>query len=206
MKNGKIISRKNGIDAEGRRASSAESGLDLAIRTEKERAKGAEAALGLAKQDKLSSQQLAAVNSGIDAGKVAKIAQNESAILAEVSRATTEEARLQALINAIKTFDVVVADSLPSPSEQYSKKLYLIPSANPETRNVRDEFICVLFGGTWKWEQVGSTAITIEYDEEPTEGSRKAARSGGIWAWVKRLVTGKLADINKALDFTDARR
>ena len=88
-------------------------------------------ALAESKADKLSGRQLEAVNSGIDANKVAKIAQNESAISAEVSRATTEEARLQALINAIKTFDAVVADSLPSPSEQYSKKLYLVPSTNP---------------------------------------------------------------------------
>ena len=145
-------------------------------------------ALAESKADKLSGRQLEAVNSGIDADKVAKIAQNESAISAEVSRATTEEARLQALINAIKTFDAVVADSLPIPSEQYGKKLYLIPSTNPETRNVKDEFICVKIADVWKWEQVGSTAITIEFDDEPTEGSQKAARSGGIWSWVKSLL------------------
>ena len=190
---GKEQELQNGIDAEGRRASSAESDLDLAIRTEKSRAEGAESALGLAKQDKLSSQQLAAVNSGIDASKVAKIAQNESAILAEVSRATTEEARLQALINAIKTFEVVVADSLPSPSSQYSKKLYLIPSTNPETRNVRDEFICVLFGGTWKWEQIGSTAIILEFDTQPTDGSSKLVRSGGIFSWVSTKINQVIA-------------
>ena len=150
----------------------------------------ASGALSLAesKADKLSSRQLEAVNSGIDADKVAKIAQNETAISAEVSRATTEEARLQALINAIKTFDAVVADSLPVPSEQYSKKLYLVPSTNPETQNVKDEFICVKIGDSWSWEQVGSTAITIEFDDEPTEGSQKAARSGGIWSWVKSLL------------------
>ena len=145
-------------------------------------------ALAESKADKLSSRQLEAVNSGIDSDKVAKIAQNETAISEEVSRATTEEARLQALINAIKTFDAVVADSLPTPSEQYIKKLYLVPSTNPETRNVKDEFICVKIVDSWSWEQVGSTAITIEFDDEPTEGSQKAARSGGIWSWVKSLL------------------
>lgn len=145
-------------------------------------------ALAESKADKLSSQQLDAVNSGIDAAKVAKIAQNETAISDEVSRATTEEARLRELVNAIKTFDAVVADSLPDPSEQYSRKLYLVPSTNPETRNVRDEFICVKIEGVWGWEQVGSTAITIEFDDEPTEGSQNASRSGGIWSWVKSLL------------------
>ena len=144
--------------------------------------------LAESKADKLSDQQLEAVNSGIDADKVAKIVQNESAISAEVSRATTEEARLRELINAIKTFDAVVADSLPIPSEQYGKKLYLVPSTNPETQNVKDEFICVKIADSWSWEQVGSTAITIEFDDEPTEGSQKAARSGGIWSWVKSLL------------------
>jgi hypothetical protein len=33
---------------------------------------------------------------------------------------------------------------------------------------------------------------SIDFDAEPTEGSQNAARSGGIWSWVKRLVTGKL--------------
>ena len=145
-------------------------------------------ALAESKADKLSSRQLDAVNSGIDAAKVAKIARNEIAISEEVSRATTEEARLRELVNAIKTFDAVVADSLPDPSEQYSRKLYLVPSTNPETRNVRDEFICVKIGESWSWEQVGSTAVTIEFDDEPTEGSQKAARSGGIWSWVKSLL------------------
>lgn len=144
--------------------------------------------LAESKADKLSSSQLAAVNSGIDAAKVAKIAQNEIAISDEVSRATTEEARLRELINAIKTFDAVVADSLPVPSEQYIKKLYLVPSTNPETRNVKDEFICVKIGDSWSWEQVGSTDVTIAFDDEPTEGSQKAARSGGIWSWVKSLL------------------
>ena len=145
-------------------------------------------ALAESKADKLSSRQLDAVNSGIDAAKVAKIAQNEIAISEEVSRATTEEARLRELVNAIKTFDAVVADSLPDPSEQYSRKLYLVPSTNPETRNVRDEFICVKIGDSWSWEQVGSTAVTIEFDNEPTEGSQKAARSGGIWSFVNGIV------------------
>ena len=161
--------------------------------------------LAESKADKLSSQQLVAVNSGIDADKVSKILQNESAISTEVSRATTEEARLQALINAIKTFEAVVADSLPSPSEQYSKKLYLIPSTNPETKNVKDEFICVLFNGTWGWEQVGTTAITIEYDDEPTEGSQKAVRSGGIWSAIWGTLAALPAGFTSIYDWCAAK-
>ena len=106
----------------------------------------------------------------------------------EGRRASSEEKRLQKLITTINTFEVVVANSLPTPSEQYSKKLYLIPATNPEMRNVKDEFICVKIEDAWDWEHVGSTAITIEFDNEPTEGSQKVARSGGIWSWVKSIL------------------
>ncbi|MBR3956883.1 MAG: hypothetical protein IKJ89_03440, partial [Kiritimatiellae bacterium] len=145
------------------------------------------------KQDCLSAAQIVAINSGIDQQKVAQIALNLSAISAEIARATSAEAVLRGAIAAIGVMDVVLADELPAAGEQYQRKLYLIPSTNPETRNVKDEFICVKIEDVWSWEHVGSTAITIEFDDEPTEGSQKAARSGGIWAWVKRLVTGNLA-------------
>ena len=133
----------------------------------------------------LSEESENAVQNKVIAGKFKEM---DETVSAEVSRATTEEARLQELINAIKTFDAVFADSLPSPSEQYSKKLYLVPSTNPEAQNVKDEFICVKIKDSWSWEQVGSPAITIEFDDEPTEGSQKAAMSGGIWSWVKSLL------------------
>ena len=112
----------------------------------------------------------------------------QSLIQSEASRASGQEAILQQAINNIQTFEVVIADTLPDPSELCAKKIYLVPSANPKATNTKDEYICVKQSGTWKWEQIGSTAITIEYDTEPTDGSSKLVRSGGIYAWVKEEV------------------
>lgn len=61
------------------------------------------------KQNNLSNVQLAAVNSGIDARKVAKIAQNESAISAEVDRATAAEEKNAAAID--ETGKALVAET-----------------------------------------------------------------------------------------------
>lgn len=112
----------------------------------------------------------------------------QSLIQSEASRASGQEAILQNAINNIQTFEVVIADTLPDPSKLCAKKIYFVPSANPKATNTKDEYICVKQSGTWKWEQIGSTAITIEYDTEPTDGSSKHVRSGGIYAWVKEEV------------------
>ncbi len=51
-------------------------------------------------------------------------------------------------------------DSLPSSGEE--KVLYLVPSDNPDTQNVRDEFIWVKGeGDVFGWEQIGSTAVDL---------------------------------------------
>lgn len=103
----------------------------------------------------------------------------------EVERATTEDARLRALILAVKQLDIVLADALPVAGPDYARKLYFVPSKKPDADNIKDEFICIEHDGVWSWEQIGSTAITIEFDERPIEGSMKAVRSGGIFSYIK---------------------
>ncbi len=114
--------------------------------------------------------------------------QLQALIQSEASRASGQEAILQQAINNIHTFEVVLADTLPTPSSNYEKKIYLIPSGNPKTKNTKDEYICVNSNNAWNWEQIGSTAITIEYDTEPTDGSSKLVRSGGIYLWAKEEI------------------
>lgn len=103
----------------------------------------------------------------------------------EVDRATTEDARLRALILAVKQLDIVIADALPIAGPDYARKLYFVPSKNPDADNIKDEFICIEHDGVWNWEQIGSTAITIEFDERPIEGSMNAVRSGGIFSYIR---------------------
>ena len=68
---------------------------------------------------------------------------------------------VNALVNALAQFEVVVASSLPTASASTLKKMYLIPSSNPETNNTKDEFVTVLSSGSYSWEQIGSTAIDL---------------------------------------------
>ena len=61
------------------------------------------------------------------------------------------------LIEVIKQFDVVLANELPTASESVSKAMYLIPST--AQANAKDEYIAINENGTYRWEQIGSTAI-----------------------------------------------
>ena len=74
---------------------------------------------------------------------------------------TYSKTEVDALVNALQQFEVVVANSLPTPSANTLKKMYLIPSSDPQTRNVKDEYITVQSGNNYTWEQIGSTAIDL---------------------------------------------
>lgn len=72
-------------------------------------------------------------------------------------------------------FEVVVADELPEASADTMGKIYLIPSTNPQTQNVRDEFITVHTVvddvDVYEWEKIGSTAIDLSdyYTKDETD-------------------------------------
>ena len=74
---------------------------------------------------------------------------------------TYSKSEVDALVNALKQFEVVVANSLPTASASTMKKMYLIPSEDPQASNIKDEFITLQSGNTYYWEQVGSTAIDL---------------------------------------------
>lgn len=66
------------------------------------------------------------------------------------------------LIAAINQFEYIVVNSLPyPPSANTMRKIYLIPSAHSVTQNVKDEYITIQDGNSYKWEQIGSTAVDM---------------------------------------------
>lgn len=71
---------------------------------------------------------------------------------------TYNKSEVDNLIAGIKQFTYVVAESLPTASASTMYKIYLIPSAHSVTSNVRDEYITIQDGSTYKFEQIGSTA------------------------------------------------
>lgn len=82
---------------------------------------------------------------------------------------TYTKAEVQALVNAVKQFTYESVASLPTASADTMHKIYLVPSADPQTQNVKDEYITIDYGPAprpyalprYDWEQIGSTAIDL---------------------------------------------
>ena len=62
-------------------------------------------------------------------------------------------------------------------------KIYLVPSTNPETKNVKDEYITIAVTDqgttTYSWEQIGSTTIDLSgyYTSAQTDAAINTALS-----------------------------
>ena len=78
---------------------------------------------------------------------------------------TYTKAEVQQLIDAVKQFTYVSVAELPTASADTMNKIYLVPSTNPKTQNVKDEFITIAVTDqgttTYSWEQIGSTTIDL---------------------------------------------
>lgn len=68
---------------------------------------------------------------------------------------------VDALVGAIKSFSYEAVSLLPTASSSTVGKIYLVPSAKAADKNIKDEFITIQDGGSYKWEQIGSTAIDL---------------------------------------------
>lgn len=89
---------------------------------------------------------------------------------------TYTKAEVNGLIGAVKQFTYRVASSLPTASESTMYIIYLIPSSNASTQNVKDEFITIQNGSSYSWEQIGSTKIDLS-DYSTTEEMNAAITS-----------------------------
>ena len=65
------------------------------------------------------------------------------------------------LINGVKQFTYESVQTLPAASAGTMNKIYLVPSSNSATQNIKDEYITIQDGSSYKWEQIGSTAIDL---------------------------------------------
>ena len=152
-----------------------------AISAEKTRAEGAESALQTAINSETTARQQA------DQTLDGKIGANTQAIAAEKTRAEGAEGTLQQLIQQVsaslvnyylktetyskaevntiidnvKQFRYQVAATLPTASADTMGIIYLIPSADPKTQNIKEEYLTILDGNTYKWEHIGDTNIDL---------------------------------------------
>ncbi|MBR2016485.1 MAG: hypothetical protein IKA00_04180 [Prevotella sp.] len=78
---------------------------------------------------------------------------------------TYTKAEVQQLIDTVKQFTYEVVTTLPTASEETMHKIYLVPSTNPQTQNVKDEYITIATTSgsttTYSWEQIGTTTVDL---------------------------------------------
>lgn len=71
------------------------------------------------------------------------------------------KAEVDAAIELIHQFTYEMVQTLPAASEQTMYKIYFVPSTNPKTRNIKDEYMTFRSGQegsyTYSWEKIGST-------------------------------------------------
>lgn len=68
---------------------------------------------------------------------------------------------INALISTSKTGIFEVVSELPTPSLQTLNTIYLVPSNNPKTQNVKDEYLTIPINDGYGWENIGSTSIDL---------------------------------------------
>lgn len=74
---------------------------------------------------------------------------------------TYTKAQVDDIVAAVKQFEYEVVAELPTASAATKGKIYLVPSSNPKTQNVKDEFITTEDNGVFAWEQIGTTTIDL---------------------------------------------
>ena len=94
---------------------------------------------------------------------------------------TYTKSEVQQLIAAVKQFTYQSVATLPTASADTMNKIYLVPSTNPKTKNVKDEFITISATDqgttTYSWEQIGSTEIDLSgyYTSQQTDAAISTA-------------------------------
>ena len=120
---------------------------------------------------------------------------------------TYTKAEVQQLIDAVKQFTYVSVAELPTASADTMNKIYLVPSTNPKTKNVKDEFITIAVTDqgttTYSWEQIGSTEIDLSgyYTSQQTDAAISAAIGAALQSYstTTEMNAAISADLNAAL-------
>ena len=87
---------------------------------------------------------------------------------------------VQQIVSAIKQFRYEVVPTLPEASAETMHCIYLVPSADPQSQNIKDEYITIPSDSqrdVYFWEQIGSTAIDLSgyYTSAETDSAISAA-------------------------------
>ena len=111
------------------------------------------------------------------------------------------------LIAAINQFELVSVQTLPTASANTMGKLYFVPSSDPKTANVKDEYITLAVTEndttTYSWELIGSTTLDLTnyYTKTQTDAAITAALNTALASYSTTTQVGTLIStaINSAL-------
>jgi hypothetical protein len=90
------------------------------------------------------------------------------------------------MVAAIQQFRLVSVAQLPTASADTLNKIYLVPSANPQTQNTKDEYITLMVDEqgtiTYNWECIGSTEVNLTnyYTKSQTDSAITAAINAAL--------------------------
>ena len=120
---------------------------------------------------------------------------------------TYNKTEVDAMVAAIKQFQLVAVQTLPTASADTLNKIYLVPSANPQTQNTKDEYITLMVDEqgtiTYNWECIGSTEVDLTnyYTKSQTDSAITAAINAALASYSTTAQVGTLIStaINSAL-------
>lgn len=120
---------------------------------------------------------------------------------------TYSASQVDQMLAAIRQFQYEAVQTLPTPSAQTVGKIYLVPSADPQTQNTKDEYITLTTveegTTTYAWEQIGSTDIDLTnyYTKAQADAAITAALNTALAAYstTSQVSTMISTAINSAL-------
>jgi hypothetical protein len=80
-----------------------------------------------------------------------------------------------------------LVEVLPQASKDTLGKIYLVPQAKSQDKNEYIEYLTVKNGDDYAWENIGSTTVSIAYDDKLDEFSENAVQNKVIAALVKKI-------------------
>ena len=114
---------------------------------------------------------------------------------------TYTKAQVDDIVAAVKQFEYEVVAELPTASAATKGKIYLVPSSNPKTQNVKDEFITTEDNGVFAWEQIGTTTIDLSDYYNKHEVDTKLATKASVSNVYTRTQTDN--KLNEKADVSD---
>jgi hypothetical protein len=111
---------------------------------------------------------------------------------------TYSKTEVQQLVDNVRQFQYKVVATLPQPTADTVGWIYLVPGSHTETQNVKEEYITILEGSSYKWEHIGSTNVDLS-GYSTTEQMNAAIASALASYYTKTQVDEMVQTINTAI-------